>query len=472
MVVCMSRRICVDLFDEIVRLRPDWGGSDETSRVRVVMTGSPTDLPEWQRHIRNKERRRRLAEQFKDPKDPFQIVIVRDMWLTGFDAPCLHTMYLDKPMRGHGLMQAIARVNRVFRNKPGGLVVDYIGIADSLKKALADYTESGGKGKAAFDQEEAVAKMLEKYDVVCAMFHGFDWSDWTAGRPEARVALLPRAQEHILAQEDGRERFLLAVKELSLAFALSVPHAETARIRDDVGFFQAVRAAIARKSPERRLTEEELDQAIKQIVSKAISADEPVDIFAEAGLKRPDISILSDEFLAEVRGMPQKNLAVELLRKLLHDEIRTRSRTFLVQSRSFAEMLQRAIVEYHNRTIQTLEVIERLIALAGEMRKAAARGAELNLTDEELAFYDALGTNESAVAVLGDETLRTIAREVADTVRKNTTIDWTIKEGVRAKLRVLVKRVLRRHGYPPDRQERATLLVLEQAELTCRELAA
>jgi type I restriction enzyme R subunit len=471
MVVCMSRRICVDLHDEIVKMRPGWGGDEETGRVKVVMTGSATDPAEWQQHIRNKEKRRKLADRFKDPKDPFQIVIVRDMWLTGFDAPCLHTMYLDKPMRGHGLMQAIARVNRVFRDKPGGLVVDYIGIADSLKKALAAYTESGGKGKPTFSQEEAVAKMLEKYEVCCAMFFGFDWSDWT-GKPAQRIALLPKAQEHILAQEDGQERYAQVVKELSVAFALSVPHEETKRIRDDVGFFQAVRAALGRKTSGRKLTEDEMDLAIKQIVSRAISADKPIDIFAEAGLKKPDISILSDEFLAEVRGMPQKNLAVELLRKLLNDEIKTRSRTFLVQSRSFAEMLARAIVEYHNRTIETLQVIERLIKLAKDMRQAAERGAKLKLSDEELAFYDALETNDSAVAILGDETLRAIAREVADKIRNNVSIDWTMKESVRAKLRVLVKRVLRNHGYPPDKQEKATVTVLQQAEMIAQHWAA
>jgi type I restriction enzyme R subunit len=471
MVVCMSRRICVDLHDEIVRLRPDWGGDEETGRVKVVMTGSATDPAEWQPHIRNKEKRRKLADRFKDPKDPFQIVIVRDMWLTGFDAPCLHTMYLDKPMRGHGLMQAIARVNRVFRDKPGGLVVDYIGIADSLKKALAAYTESGGKGKPTFSQEEAVAKMLEKYEVCRDLFAGFDWSDWT-GKPAKRIALLPKAQEHILAQEDGQERYAQVVKELSIAFALSVPHEKTKEIRDDVGFFQAVRAALGRKSSGRKLTEDEMDLAIKQIVSRAISADKPIDIFAEAGLKKPDISILSDEFLAEVRGMKQKNLAVELLRKLLNDEIKTRSRTFLVQSRSFAEMLERAITEYHNRTIETLQVIERLIKLAEEMRKSAERGEKLKLSAEELAFYDALETNDSAVAILGDETLRVIAREVADKVRNNISIDWTMKESVRAKLRVLVKRVLRNHGYPPDKQEQATKTVLEQAELIAPRWAA
>jgi type I restriction enzyme R subunit len=473
MIVGMSRRICVDLYAEIVRLRPQWDGADDAQgTIKVVMTGSASDPQEWQKHIRNKERRKKLAERFKDPKDGFRIVIVRDMWLTGFDAPCLHTMYLDKPMRSHGLMQAIARVNRVFKDKPGGLVVDYIGIADSLKKALAVYTESGGKGKPTFEQAEAVAKMLEKHEVCCGILSGFDWSDWTGRDPARRLALLPKAQEFVLAQEDGKERFALAVKELSLAFALSVPHPETMRIRDDVGFFQAVRSAVGRSSAERKLTEEELDQAIKQIVSRAISADEPIDIFSEAGLKKPDISILSDEFLAEVRGMPHKNLAVELLRKLLNDEIKTRSRTFLVQSRSFAEMLQRAINEYHNRTIETLQVIERLIKLAQEMRAAGDRGGKLKLSSEELAFYDALETNDSAVQVLGDDTLRAIAREVADTIRKNVTIDWTMKEGVRARLRVLVKRVLRKHGYPPDKQQQATATVIQQAELIAANWAA
>jgi type I restriction enzyme R subunit len=349
--------------------------------------------------------------------------------------------------------------------------VDYIGIADSLKKALAAYTESGGKGKPTFSQEEAVAKMLEKYEVCCDLFSGFDWSDWT-GKPAQRIALLPRAQEHILAQENGQERYRQAVKELSVAFALSVPHEKTKEISDDVGFFQAVNAALGRKSPARRLTEEELDLAIKQIVSRAITADKPIDIFAEAGLKKPDISILSDEFLAEVRGMKQKNLAVELLRKLLDDEIKTRSRTFLVQSRSFAEMLDRAIKEYHNRTIETLEVIKRLMKLAQEMRKASERGEKLKLTEEELAFYDALETNDSAVAVLGDDVLRAIAREVADTVRKNVEIDWTMKESVKATLRVYVKRVLKRHGYPPDKQQKATDTVLQQAELIAPRWAA
>ena len=473
MIVCMSRRICVDLYKELEKLRPGWHGeADNEGVVKVVMTGSATDPVDWQQHIRNKAKRKDLAKRFKDPDDPFRVVIVRDMWLTGFDAPCLHTMYLDKPMRGHGLMQAIARVNRVFKDKPGGLVVDYLGIADSLKKALKNYTESGGKGKATIEQAEAVALMLAKYEVGCDMMHGFDWSDWLKPDPAARLALLPHAQQHILAQEDGRDRFLKAVKELSAAFALSVPHAETKKIRDDVGFFQAVRAAISKTTQERPKTDDDLDFAIKQIVSKAIAADEPIDIYAAAGLKKPDISILSDEFLAEVKGMPQKDLAVELLRKLLNDDIKIRSRKFLVQSRSFAEMLQRAINEYHNRTIETVEIIQRLIELANRMREASERGDKLKLREDELAFYDALETNDSAVAVLGDDVLRAIAREVADTIRKNVAIDWTLKESVQAKLRVLVKRVLRKHGYPPDKQQQATVTVLQQAELIARDWAA
>jgi len=466
MIVCMSRRICVDLYNAIVALRPGWhDGDDAKGTIKIVMTGSASDRLEWQPHIRNKPRREALAKRFKDPADPLKLVIVRDMWLTGFDAPCLHTMYVDKPMRGHGLMQAIARVNRVFRDKPGGLVVDYLGLADHLRKALADYTESGGKGETAVDQEEAVAVMLEKYEVCCGLFYGFDRSVWARGSQAERLRLLPSAQEHILAQEDGKARLLKAVAELSQAFALSVPHEKALEIRDDVAFFQAVRAALAKSAARSPKPEEDLEHAIRQLVSKAVASDEVVDIFAAAGLKKPDISILSEEFLAEVRGLPQRNLAVELLRKLLNEEIRTRSRKNLVQSRSFAEMLERSIRAYQNRAIETAQVIEELIALAKEMRRADRRGEELGLGEEEVAFYDALETNDSAVKVLGDDTLRTIARELVETVRRNVSIDWTVKESVRAKLRVMVKRVLKKYGYPPDKQEKATQTVLEQAEL-------
>jgi type I restriction enzyme R subunit len=473
MVVCMSRRICVELYRELVALRPRWhGGSDDEGTLKVVMTGSASDPLEWQDHIRNKPRREALAARFRDPADPFQVVIVRDMWLTGFDAPSLHTMYVDKPMRGHGLMQAIARVNRVFKDKPGGLVVDYLGLADELKSALATYTESGGTGKTALDQAEAVALMLEKYEVCRGLFHRFDWSRWATGSPQDRLTLLPVAQEHVLAQQDGKNRLLRVVTELSQAFALAVPHEEALRIRDDVGFFQAVRAVLAKSTPGERKTDEELDQAIRQIISKALTSGEVVDIFAAAGLKKPDISILSDEFLAEVRGMPQRNLAVELLQKLLKGEIKERSKRNLVQARSFAEMLEQAIRKYQNRAIETAQVIEELIQLAKDMRSANARGEALDLSEDELAFYDALETNDSAVKVLGEPTLKTIARELVATVRKNVTIDWTLRENVRAQLRVVVKRILRKHGYPPDKQEKATQTVLEQAELLSQEWAA
>ncbi len=473
MVVCMSRRICVELYREIVKLRPHWHhDDDDKGTVKVVMTGSASDPADWQPHIRNKQRRELLAKRFRDANDPFKIVIVRDMWLTGFDCPSLHTMYLDKPMRSHGLMQAIARVNRVFRDKPGGLVVDYLGLAHELKTALATYTESGGKGTAALDQDEAVRVMLEKYEICCDLFHGFDWSRWKTEPPEERLSLIPAAQEHVLTLEDGKNRLLAAVQELSRSFALAVPHEEALRIRDDVAFFQVVRAALAKRAPGEPRTEEELDHAIRQIVSRAVVAEGVVDLFEAAGLKKPDISILSDEFLAEVRGMRHKNLAVEVLRKLLAGEIRTRRRKNVVQARSFAERLEQAIRRYQNRAITAAQVIEELIALAKEMREADRRGEALGLSEEELAFYDALEANDSAVKVLGDETLRAIARELVQTVRNNVTIDWALRENVRAQLRVLVKRVLRKHGYPPDKQEKATQTVLEQAEVLSAEWAA
>ena len=461
MVVCMSRRICVELHRELVRLRPDW---HEQGSVKVVMTGSATDPPNWQQHIRNKPRREALANRFRDPADPFRMVLVRDMWLTGFDAPSLHTMYVDKPMRGHGLWQAIARVNRVFKDKPGGLVVDYLGLAHDLKQALATYTESGGTGKTAIDQEEAAAVMLEKYEVCCALFYGFDRAKWVTGTPQERLSLLPGAQEHILAQENGKDRCIAAVRQLSQAFALAVPHDETKRIRDDVSFFQAVQSVLVKRAVGEARTQEDLDRALRQIISRAVASEGVLDIFAAAGLDKPDISILSDQFLAEVRGMPHRNLAVELLEKLLRGELATRSRKNVVQARSFTEMLERTLRRYQNRAIEAAQVIEELIQLAREMREASARGERLGLTDDELAFYDALGTNDSAVAVLGDEVLRTIARELVETVRNNVTIDWTLRETVRAHLRVLVRRTLRKYGYPPDKQEKATRTVLEQAE--------
>jgi type I restriction enzyme, R subunit len=360
----------------------------------------------------------------------------------------------------------------VFKDKPGGLVVDYLGLANELREAMAVYTESGGQGQTAIDQAETVAVMLEKYEICRGIFHGFDRSAWTSGDPQARLSLLPAAQEHVLAQEDGKNRLLQAVTELSKAFALAVPHEDALAIRDDVGFFQAVRSVLAKSLAEDRRRPEELDYAIRQIVSRAVASDEVMDIFAAAGLQKPDISILSEEFLAEVRGLPQKNLAVETLRKLLEGEIKTRGQRNVVQARSFAEMLESAIKRYRNRAVEAAAVIEELIGLARQMRDADRRGEDLGLTEEEIAFYDALEVNDSAVQVLGDETLRTIAQELVRAVRNNVTIDWTLRENVRAKMRVIVKRILRRYGYPPDKQEKATQTVLEQAEVLARDWAA
>ena len=466
MVVCMSRRICIDLYRELVRLRPDWHHDDDgKGSIKVVMTGAASDPPDWQHHFRNKARREALANRFRDPGDSLRMVLVRDMWLTGFDAPSLHTMHVDKPMRGHGLMQAIARVNRVFRDKPGGLVVDYLGLAHELKHALATYTESGGTGRTALDQEEAVAVMLEKYEVCSALFHGFDRSGWVSGTPAERLGLLPAAQEHILSQENGKDRCGRAARELSQAFALAVPHGEAIRTRDEVAFFQAVQSVLAKRAPADARPEEELDHAVRQIISRAVAPEGVVDIFAAAGLPKSDISILSDEFLVEVRDLPQRNLAVELLQKLLKGELASRWRKNVVQARSFAEMLEKTLRRYQNRSVEAAQVIEELIQLAQALREANARGERLGLSEDELAFYDALEANDSAVQVLGDETLHAIARELVETVRGNVTIDWTLRENVRANLRRLVKRILRKHGYPPDKQEKATRTVLEQAEV-------
>ncbi len=480
MIVCMSRRICVELYAALRKLRPAWHDNDDAGgAIKIVMTGDKSDPLEWQPHIRSKARREALAKRFKNPQDPFKIVIVRDMWLTGFDAPCLHTMYIDKPMKSHGLMQAIARVNRVFKDKPGGLVVDYLGLAHELKLALAVYTESGGHGETAIDQEEAVVALLTRYSICKVFFHKFDWSKWTTGTPAQKLSLLPAGQEHILAAaakdpkpEEYRQRFLQSVTDLSKAFALAVPHEKALEIRDDVGFFQAVRAAMAKGGGEKKKTAEERDAAIRQIISRAVASDEVVDIFAAAGLKKPDISILSEQFLAEVRGMPQKNLAVELLRKLLSGEIKLRSRKFLIQSKSFAEMLEQAIRKYQNRAIEAAAVIEELIKIAKDMRDADRRGEESGLSEEERAFYDALADNESAVEAMGSKELRVIATELVTQVRKSVTIDWTVRESARAKIKVMVKRILRKHGYPPDLQEEAVKTVLAQAELLCADWAA
>ena len=477
MIVCMSRRICVDLYDALIKIRPGWAGAPddapeaETGKscvLKVVMTGSADDGPAWQPHIRNKEKRRNLANRFKDPADPFTIVIVRDMWLTGFDAPCLHTMYADKPMQGHGLMQAIARVNRVFGQKLGGLVVDYLGLADQLKKALATYRASDGEGDPTYDIHQAIAVMLEKHGVARSILHGFSWAKWTTGTPAQRLALIPAGQEHVLEQDDGKRRFVQVVTELSRAFALCAASDEATAIRDDVSFFQAIQAALNKQNISARKTPEQIDAAVRQLVSKAIVTDgQIIDVFTAAGLAKPDISILSDQFLAEIRGLKYKNVAAELLAKLLRDELKVRSRRNLVQSQLFSEKLKKTLNAYHNRAIATQEVIEELIKLAKEMNAAAKRGEDLGLTDDEVAFYDALAANASAVEAMGDQKLKVIAAELITQVRKSVTIDWTLRESARAKIRVMVKRILKRYGYPPDLQEEAVKTVLMQAELLC-----
>jgi type I restriction enzyme R subunit len=479
MIVCMSRRIAVDLYNEIIALRPEWASAEKDDKeaekdrscvVKVVMTGSAADGPDWQQHIRTKDTRRKLANRFKDAKDPFRIVIVRDMWLTGFDAPSLHTMYADKPMQGHGLMQAIARVNRVFSNKPGGLVVDYLGLADQLKRALATYTESGGKGDPTLDEARAVAVMLEKHGIACDMMHGFKWDKWITGKPVERLALIPAGQEHILGQEDGKRRWVQVVTELSRAFALCAASDDATRIRDDVSFFQALQAALNKQSSNNRKTPEQIDAAIRQLVSKAITTEgEVIDVFTAAGLPRPDISILSDQFLAEVRGLKYKNVAAELLEKLLKDELKVRSRYNLVQAHIFSEKLKRTLNGYHNRAISTMQVIEELIKLAKDIDAASKRGEEMGLTDDEVAFYDALASNDSAVQAMGDDKLKVIAAELITQVKKSVTIDWTLRESARAKIKVMVKRILKKHGYPPDLQDEAVKTVLAQAELLCAE---
>lgn len=471
LIVCMSRRICVDMYNAVIKLRPEWHSTDDkTGAVKIVMSGSASDEISWQTHIRSKKARESIAKRFKDYNDGLKLVIVRDMWLTGFDCPSMHTMYIDKPMAGHNLMQAIARVNRVFRDKPGGLVVYYLGLADSLKAAMHDYTVSGGKGVAHVDQEQAVAVLLEKYQVVKDMLHGYDYMPILQVGPADRIKGIAQTMEFILGLEDGKKRYLHAVSDLSKAFALAVPHEKALEIRDEVGLFQEIRSGLVKATViESERSPEEIESAIKQLVSRAVSSTEVVDIFAAAGLKKPDISILSDEFLAEVRQLPQRNLALELLKKLITDDIRTRMRKNVVQARSFAEMLEEAINKYQKRAIEAAEVIEELIKIAKEMREAHKRGEQLGLTDDEVAFYDALEVNDSAVKVMGDEALKFIAQELVKAVKRSVSVDWTMRDNARAQIRVIVKRILRKYGYPPDKQEKATLTVLEQAEALCKE---
>ncbi len=434
------------------------------------MTGSATDPKEWQEHIRNRMRRRKIGDEFKDPENPLKLLIVRDMFLTGYDAPSLHTMYLDKPIKGHTLMQAIARVNRVYPGKEGGLVVDYMGVGAELKKALFDYTESGGKGKPMLDQEKAVQLMQEKYEVVKDMFHGFNYRRFFELSASERVPFMPQAMEHILKEQGKKERFARETTALLKAFSLAVPQEEAMEIKEDVGLFQAIKSAITKTTETKKEeSEERFDAAIKQILSRAVISDRIIDIFEAAGMQRPELSILSEGFLSEMKEMPQKNLAFEALKKLLNDEIRFISKRNVVQGKSFMEMLDKTIKKYTNRSVEAAQVIEELIELARKVREEKERGKQQNMTEDELAFYDALGANDSAVKVLGDETLRKIALELTQMIRKSVTIDWTQRESVQAEIRLKVKKILRKHGYPPDKQEKATQTVLEQAELVARD---
>ncbi len=486
MIVCMSRRICVALYGEIVRLRPGWHSDDDQGGViKIVMTGAASDPRHWQRHIGGKARRELLAKRIKDADDPLRLVILRDMWLTGFDAPSLHTMYIDKPMRGHGLMQAIARVNRVFRDKPAGLIVDYIGIAQNLKSALGQYSRDDRR-HAGIDEAEAVSLMRERYEIVSAMFHGFDFRKGLVGSPQERLAALAGAIEWVLAMqqrasareatEDGKKhahrRFNDAVLALSRAFALAAASDEAREIRDEVGFFQTVRAALAKTAPGAGKSSAERDLAVQQIVSRAVVSTEIVDILAAAGLDTPDISILSDEFLAEIRGMEKKNLALEALRKLINGELRSRSRINVVETRAFSRRLEEAIARYHGNALTTAEVLQELIELAQDIRAAHLRGEDEGLNPEEIAFYDALAQNRSAVEVLGNDHLRVIAQELLDGLKSKASVDWQHRESARARMRVLVKRILRKHGYPPDLQDAAVQTVLQQAEALSARWAA
>lgn len=469
MVVAMSRDICVHLYDAIVALRPDWHDVDpEKGAIKIVMTGSASDKALLRPHIYSKQVKKRLEKRFKDPADPLRLVIVRDMWLTGFDAPCVHTLYVDKPMKGHNLMQAIARVNRVFRDKQGGLVVDYIGIANDLKQALKEYTASNGRGRPTVDSHEAYAVLEEKLDVLRGMMHGFDYSGFlTAGH-----SLLAKAANHVLGLKDGKKRFADEALAMSKAFSLCCTLDEAKAVREEVAFFQAVKVLLTKKEiSAKKKTDEERELAIRQIIGSAVVSTEVVDIFNAAGLEKPNIGILDDEFLDEVRNLPERNLAVELLERLLEGEIKSKFSGNVVQNQKFSELLSNVIKRYQNRSIETAQVIEELIEMAKKFKEASDRGAELGLNADELAFYDALANNEESVRELGDETLRKIAHELADNLRQNVGVDWSVRESVRAKLRLMVKRILRKYKYPPVKQEEAVRLVLEQAETLSAEWA-
>ena len=475
MIVCMSRRIAVELYKEIIKIRPDWDSSDlNKGEIKVVMTSSSSDPEDWQKHNTTKQERKTISERFKDETDGLKLVIVRDMWLTGFDAPCLNTMYVDKLMSGHNLMQAIARVNRVFKDKEGGLIVDYIGIASRLQEVMTTYTESGGRGAPTLDQSQAIATMIEAFEVVEQMFTGFDYKRYFSADTGMKLTILLEAQEHILGLERGNMKEVYAehVARLSRSFASGVPHPEAINIRDDVGFFQEVKARLTKfERGEPGTSNAEIETAIRQIVDSAIVSEDVMDVFYVAGIEKPDISILSDEFLAEIRAMKRKNLAVELLRKLLNDEIKVITQRNFIQSRKLSEMLKNAIRRYQNNLLTAAQIIEELVNLAKEIRDYGKRGEPLKLNQDELAFYDALADNDSAKDVLGDTQLAAIAIEVFQSVKGNATIDWTLKESVRAKLRRDVKRILKRYGYPPDKRLIATENVLKQAELMANELS-
>lgn len=467
MVACMSRRICMDLFDEIAALRPNWVAEDDDAGfMKVVITGSASEGDRVSKHARTVARRAELARRFRDPEDNFRLAIVCDMWLTGFDCPPLHTLYLDKPLAGHNLMQAIARVNRVFGEKPGGIVVDFVGLADELRDAVQTYTQAGGGGMpVAAIQEDAIPVMMREHEALCDFFNGFDYSAFLTGLDPDRVRTITAGVDYVFGQDDGRNRFIRMVGNLSRAFALAVPREETKAIRDDLVFFQSVRAAIRRLLGEDQSRSPDTDAAVRQIISSAISPGEVIDLFAAVGISKPDVGILSDEFIGRLAAMPQRNLALEVLKRLLNGEIASREKVNIVQSRTFREELDKALVRYNSRAITTAQVIEELVGLARTIQEALARGQESGLTDAELAFYDALADNSSARELLQDETLKLIARELVNRLRSKATLDWTQRESVRADMRRTVRRLLARYGYPPDEQEGATLLILRQAEL-------
>jgi len=473
MIVAMSRRIATRLYEEIIKLRPQWHNDDlDKGVIKVIMTASSSDGPQMSKHHTTKQQRRDLANRMKDTNDELKLVIVRDMWLTGFDAPSMHTLYIDKPMKGHNLMQAIARVNRVYKDKPGGLVVDYLGIASDLKKALSFYSDSGGKGDPALAQEQAVALMLEKLEVVSQMYHGFAYEHYFDADVRIKLSLILEAEEHILGIEDGKKRYIDEVTALSQAFAIAVPHDEAMDVKDEVSFFQAVKARLVKfNGTGSGITDEEMETTIRQVIDKALVTEQVIDIFDASGIKKPDISVLSEEFLLEVQGMKHKNIALEVLKKLLNDEIKTRMKTNLVQSKSLMEMLENSIKKYHNKIITAAEVIEELIKLSKDIHKMDEEPKAMGLTDFEYAFYTAIANNDSAKEVMEKDVLRELAVVLTQRVRENASIDWTIKESVRSKLKVIVKRTLRQFGYPPDMQMLATETVLKQAEMIANELA-